>query len=166
MAIAARMSESDIDWRKMYVVRRRCAVKMLTTGDHSVPTWTTNSSGMKTRASSSSTCEYWPSSYRCSVANEILCQLPERHLRRHDSQRMYVPRDGKFRPPLTFMLADDGSIIAGLQALDAWHEDLNYPSATKIGLLNACGSFSGIVAGPLIAYIDERFGRRWGIRCE
>lgn len=61
---------------------------------------------------------------------------------------------------------DDGSIIAGLQALDAWHEDLNFPTATQIGLLNACGSFSGIVAGPLIAFIDERFGRRWGIRCE
>ncbi|KAJ9107164.1 hypothetical protein QFC19_002824 [Naganishia cerealis] len=58
----------------------------------------------------------------------------------------------------------DGSIIAGLQALDPWHEDLGFPSATQIGLLNACGSFSGILAGPLIAFIDERFGRRWGIR--
>jgi SP family sugar:H+ symporter-like MFS transporter len=61
---------------------------------------------------------------------------------------------------------DDGSIIAGLQALDPWHEDLGFPTATQIGLLNACGSFSGIVAGPLIAFIDERFGRRWGIRCK
>ncbi|KAJ9112677.1 hypothetical protein QFC22_006179 [Naganishia vaughanmartiniae] len=58
----------------------------------------------------------------------------------------------------------DGSIIAGLQALDPWHEDLGFPTATQIGLLNACGSFSGILAGPLIAFIDERFGRRWGIR--
>lgn len=79
---------------------------------------------------------------------------------------MYVHLGILTTPCLTFGSIDDGSIIAGLQALDAWHEDLNYPTATKIGLLNACGSFSGIVAGPLIAYIDERFGRRWGIRCK
>lgn len=58
----------------------------------------------------------------------------------------------------------DGSIISGLQALDAWHADLNYPSPARIGLLNASGSFAGLVVGPIITYIDEHFGRKWGIR--
>ncbi|WRT66038.1 uncharacterized protein IL334_002990 [Kwoniella shivajii] len=58
----------------------------------------------------------------------------------------------------------DGSLISGLQASDAWQADLNYPNGVKLGLLNACGSFSGILVGPIINYIDEHFGRRWGIR--
>lgn len=61
---------------------------------------------------------------------------------------------------------DEDSIIAGLQAFDAWHEDLGNPSPAQIGALNACPSISGLVVGPIIAYIDEHYGRRWGIRCE
>lgn len=67
--------------------------------------------------------------------------------------------------------ADDGTLISGLQAFDAWHEDLglsdsNTRSAALIGLLNAAGPLAGIVIGPVITVIDERWGRRWGIRCE
>ncbi|WWC96625.1 hypothetical protein V866_003497 [Kwoniella sp. B9012] len=58
----------------------------------------------------------------------------------------------------------DGSLISGLQASDAWQADVGYPDGVKLGLLNACGSFSGIAVGPIITYIDEHFGRRWGIR--
>lgn len=61
---------------------------------------------------------------------------------------------------------DEDSIIAGLQAFDAWHEDLGNPSPAQIGALNACPSISGLVVGPIIAYIDEHYGRRWGIRCK
>jgi MFS family permease len=61
---------------------------------------------------------------------------------------------------------DDGSLIAGLQALDAWHEDLGNPSSVRIGLLNASGFFAGLVVGPVITYIDDKYGRRWGVRCE
>jgi SP family sugar:H+ symporter-like MFS transporter len=60
----------------------------------------------------------------------------------------------------------DGTLISGLQALDAWNEDLGFPGRAKIGLLNAAGSITGLLVGPLITWIDERFGRRWGIRCE
>ncbi|ORY30799.1 putative hexose transport-related protein [Naematelia encephala] len=58
----------------------------------------------------------------------------------------------------------DGSVISGLQAFDSWHEDLGNPDGVKIGLLNATGSFSGLVVGPIITYIDEHLGRKWGIR--
>lgn len=70
-------------------------------------------------------------------------------------------------PRLTF--ADDGTLISGLQAFDAWHEDLgltdsNPRSSALIGLLNAAGPISGFFIGPVIQYIDDRWGRRWGIR--
>ncbi|OCF42858.1 sugar transporter [Kwoniella heveanensis CBS 569] len=58
----------------------------------------------------------------------------------------------------------DGSLISGLQASDAWQADLGYPNGVKLGLLNAVGSFTGLAAGPIINFIDETFGRRWGIR--
>ncbi|WVR05555.1 hypothetical protein IAU60_002574 [Kwoniella sp. DSM 27419] len=58
----------------------------------------------------------------------------------------------------------DGSLISGLQASDAWQADLGYPDGVKLGLLNACASFTGLAAGPIITYIDENYGRRWGIR--
>ncbi|OWZ38215.1 sugar transporter [Cryptococcus neoformans] len=58
----------------------------------------------------------------------------------------------------------DGSLIAGLQASDAWQEDLNYPRGVRLGMLNAVGNIAGFVVGPVIAYIDEHWGRRWGIR--
>lgn len=58
----------------------------------------------------------------------------------------------------------DGTLIAGLQAFDAWHDDLGNPDGALIGLLNAAGFLSGFVVGPFITYIDEHFGRKWGIR--
>jgi SP family sugar:H+ symporter-like MFS transporter len=60
---------------------------------------------------------------------------------------------------------DDGTLIAGLQALPAWQTDLNYPAGARLGFLNAAGSVSGFIVGPIIAYIDENYGRKWGIRC-
>jgi hypothetical protein len=54
--------------------------------------------------------------------------------------------------------------------MDSWKADLGfdleYPDRTKIGLLNACGNLSGFVVGPIITWIDEKYGRKWGIRCE
>lgn len=58
----------------------------------------------------------------------------------------------------------DGTIISGLQAMDSWNADLGNPNRTKIGLLNACGNMSGFVVGPIITWIDEKYGRKWGIR--
>lgn len=61
---------------------------------------------------------------------------------------------------------DDGTLIAGLQAFPTWNEDLNYPAGARLGLLNAIGYIAGFFVGPVIAYIDDNFGRKWGIRCE
>ncbi|WVQ83711.1 hypothetical protein IAT38_005855 [Cryptococcus sp. DSM 104549] len=58
----------------------------------------------------------------------------------------------------------DGSLVSGLQASDAWQADLEYPSAARIGMLNSLGMISGFVVGPIIVYIDDNFGRKWGIR--
>ena len=71
---------------------------------------------------------------------------------------LFTPSDGYF--------PDDGSLISGLQASDAWQEDLNHPRGVRLGMLNAVGNIAGFVVGPVIAYIDEHWGRRWGIRCE
>ncbi|KAK8865576.1 hypothetical protein IAR55_000720 [Kwoniella newhampshirensis] len=58
----------------------------------------------------------------------------------------------------------DGSLVSGLQASEAWQADLDYPDGVRLGLLNAVGNIAGLVVGPLITYIDETHGRRWGIR--
>lgn len=58
----------------------------------------------------------------------------------------------------------EGNVISGLQAFPAWQEDLNYPTGARLGALNACGQIAGLVVGPVIAYIDEHYGRKWGIR--
>ena len=51
-----------------------------------------------------------------------------------------------------------------MQASDAWFEDLGNPGGLRVGFLIAVSYISGLFAGPLIAYIDENLGRRWGIR--
>lgn len=68
-----------------------------------------------------------------------------------------------------WLTTDDGSLIAGLQAFDAWHEDLgltedNPNYAAFLGLLNAAGPLSAFAVGPVITYIDHNWGRRWGLR--
>ena len=60
---------------------------------------------------------------------------------------------------------DDGTLISGLQAFGAWHDDLGDPDGALIGLLNAMGFISGFFVGPIITWIDETWGRKWGIRC-
>ena len=68
--------------------------------------------------------------------------------------------------PESLCFADDGSLVSGLQASDAWQADLNYPDGVRLGMLNAVGFISGLIVGPIITYIDENWGRRWGIRCK
>jgi SP family sugar:H+ symporter-like MFS transporter len=70
------------------------------------------------------------------------------------------------RSSVPFDIIDEGNVISGLQAFPAWQEDLNYPTGARLGALNACGQIAGLVVGPVIAYIDEHYGRKWGIRCE
>ncbi|KAL1405941.1 hypothetical protein Q8F55_007623 [Vanrija albida] len=62
----------------------------------------------------------------------------------------------------------DGSLIAGLQSFPAWRSDLGIDESGNagalVGLLNAAGPISGFVVGPFICWVDETFGRRWGVR--
>ena len=60
----------------------------------------------------------------------------------------------------------DGTIIGSLQALPAWQADLGYPTGARLGLLNAMSSITGCLISPFNAYICDRFGRRWPIRCK
>ncbi|KLT43733.1 putative hexose transport-related protein [Cutaneotrichosporon oleaginosum] len=65
----------------------------------------------------------------------------------------------------------DGMLISGLQAFDSWHNDIgltedNPNYAALLGLLNAAGPLSAFAIGPVITYIDQNWGRRWGLRCE
>jgi MFS family permease len=68
------------------------------------------------------------------------------------------------RPDL--ISADDGNLISGLQAFDSWQTDLDFPTGARLGLLNAIGYIAGFFVGPVINYIDDNFGRKWGIRCK
>lgn len=72
------------------------------------------------------------------------------------------------RPTELHSPTDDGTLISGLQAFQSWNDDLgltdNPNSAALLGLLNAAGPLSGFVIGPIIQWIDDTFGRRWGIR--
>ncbi|WVQ79726.1 hypothetical protein IAT38_001826 [Cryptococcus sp. DSM 104549] len=58
----------------------------------------------------------------------------------------------------------DGTIVSGLQALPSWHEDLGYPSSSRIGLLNAVTFITGICMGPINSYIADKWGRKWPLR--
>lgn len=104
-------------------------------------------------------------------------QLPEHHLCWHVLERLYVSCRSTHLPYWAGLPSckpkqqhtdaeDDGTLIGGLQAFDSWQEDLNYPSGWRLGLLNAVGYIAGFVVGPVIVYIDDNWGRRWGIRCE
>lgn len=45
-----------------------------------------------------------------------------------------------------------------------WKADIGHPGSSRIGFLNAISYIAGFCAGPIIAWVDEVFGRRWGCR--
>ncbi|OCF32460.1 hypothetical protein I316_05886 [Kwoniella heveanensis BCC8398] len=63
-----------------------------------------------------------------------------------------------------FLVGYDGTIIGNLMALETWNRDLNYPDASKIGLLNASAFIVGVLCGPLNSWMADRFGRAQLIR--
>ncbi|ORY90786.1 putative hexose transport-related protein [Leucosporidium creatinivorum] len=58
------------------------------------------------------------------------------------------------------LIGYDGTILSNLQALPAWKADLNYPSSSRIGLLNACSYIAGIISGPVASWALDKYGRR------
>ncbi|KAH8647321.1 major facilitator superfamily domain-containing protein [Xylariales sp. PMI_506] len=58
----------------------------------------------------------------------------------------------------------NGSLIAGLEAIPRWFQDLGgLEDKNSLGLLIAANSFGGIAAFFLAPSIADKLGRRWGI---
>ncbi|KAK8864109.1 hypothetical protein IAR55_001355 [Kwoniella newhampshirensis] len=63
-----------------------------------------------------------------------------------------------------FLCGYDGTIVGGLQALPSWREDLGHPNASKIGLLNAVSFIVGLIMGPIVSFVSDKYGRKWPLR--
>jgi len=57
----------------------------------------------------------------------------------------------------------DGSMINGLQSLHYWQEYFGFPTGSLLGLLACIMSIGSLVALPVVPYIADGLGRRWGI---
>ncbi|GAA6001475.1 hypothetical protein JCM10207_006685 [Rhodosporidiobolus poonsookiae] len=58
----------------------------------------------------------------------------------------------------------DSALLSSFQALKPWKEDLDNPSASKIGFLNLAAYVTGFCTAPVAAWASDRFGRRLCIR--
>jgi MFS family permease len=65
-----------------------------------------------------------------------------------------------FKPSLVCLAGSQArrSVLTLLPA--AWQADLNYPSASRIGLLNAMSYIAGIISGPVTSWALEKYGRK------
>ncbi|WVO17757.1 hypothetical protein L204_105455 [Cryptococcus depauperatus] len=63
-----------------------------------------------------------------------------------------------------FLNGYEASLIGGLQASQSWQTDLGHPKGVRLGMLNAIVFIAGLVVGPIITFVNENWGRRWGIR--
>ncbi|KAL4257195.1 major facilitator superfamily protein [Pleurotus pulmonarius] len=57
----------------------------------------------------------------------------------------------------------DGSMMNGLQSLTQWNEAFNYPTGSKLGLLNAIQNIGCLAAYPFSPYLVDGLGRRAGV---
>ncbi|KAL4783607.1 general substrate transporter [Aspergillus varians] len=57
----------------------------------------------------------------------------------------------------------DGSLMNGLEALDSWNESYNHPEGATLGLLAASMSIGSILAIPIVPYVADLLGRRFGV---
>ncbi|GAA5896071.1 hypothetical protein JCM6882_005603 [Rhodosporidiobolus microsporus] len=58
----------------------------------------------------------------------------------------------------------DSALISSYQAFKPWREDLNNPSASRIGFLNLISYCCGFATAPIAAWASDYFGRRLCIR--
>ncbi|KAG5636475.1 hypothetical protein H0H81_007893 [Sphagnurus paluster] len=54
----------------------------------------------------------------------------------------------------------DGSMMNGLQSLDQWKGYFNFPTGSKLGLLNAIQNIGSLAAYPIAPYLSDGLGRR------
>ncbi|KAL4972635.1 general substrate transporter [Aspergillus desertorum] len=57
----------------------------------------------------------------------------------------------------------DGSLMNGLEALPDWNESYNHPEGATLGLLAASMSIGSILAIPVVPYVADICGRRFGV---
>ncbi|KAK7051545.1 hypothetical protein VNI00_004523 [Paramarasmius palmivorus] len=57
----------------------------------------------------------------------------------------------------------DGSMMNGLQSLDQWKKDFNFPGPSMLGLLTAIQNIGSLAAYPFAPYVTDGLGRRMGI---
>ncbi|KAL2867824.1 hexose transporter protein [Aspergillus lucknowensis] len=57
----------------------------------------------------------------------------------------------------------DGSLMNGLQALDDWKASYNYPQGATLGLLAASLAIGSMLAIPVVPYVADSLGRRFGV---
>lgn len=57
----------------------------------------------------------------------------------------------------------DGSLMNGLEAMDSWKIAYHYPTGGTLGLLAASMSIGSMLAIPVVPYIADILGRRFGI---
>ena len=57
----------------------------------------------------------------------------------------------------------DGSIVNALQSMDSWQDYFNHPKGSLLGLFTCIMSVGSITAIPLVPYVADILGRRWGI---
>ncbi|KAL3476695.1 general substrate transporter [Aspergillus californicus] len=57
----------------------------------------------------------------------------------------------------------DGSLMNGLQALEDWKETYNHPRGSVLGLLAASMSIGSMLAIPVVPWVADTLGRRFGV---
>lgn len=57
----------------------------------------------------------------------------------------------------------DGSLLNGLQTMDAWQTYFNNPNGARLGLFTAIQNIGAIAALPFSPYAADLFGRRIGV---
>lgn len=71
-------------------------------------------------------------------------------------------------PALTFVApllipGYDGSLMNGLEAIPSWNKSYHNPTGSTLGLLTAAMSMGSMLAIPVVPYIADILGRRFGI---
>ncbi|KAI9375045.1 general substrate transporter [Aspergillus egyptiacus] len=57
----------------------------------------------------------------------------------------------------------DGSLMNSLQAIDEWEASYNYPRGSTLGLLTGSMTIGSMLAVPVVPYVADRLGRRFGV---
>lgn len=57
----------------------------------------------------------------------------------------------------------DGTVLTGLQGVDAWKDQFGHPTGALLGITTASYPLGAVMSTPFSAIISDRFGRRWPI---